>query len=324
MNARALLVGACLILAAVVVAWPGGTRRSRQRRLLRGRGNARTTSLAGIVARWAWATQLPAVGLGAALSRWPTRRTTSGAAVASGLVAALFGGPVAGVVAAAYGAMAVQAALRRHRDGARRQRRRQTQDALCSLAADLRAGVPPTAAWEQVAAAAGGPAAAAAAAQRGAAGPPYGSAVPSLPALPVLAAASSVAVDPVAAPVAVGPAAAPVADARIARLAAAAWQLAERTGAPLADLIERVEADARATDRARAAAAAQAAGARATAWLLGALPAGGIALGYAIGADPLRILLHTSLGAVCALTALGLQLAGLAWAERLATAPRVP
>lgn len=97
----------------------------------------------------------------------------------------------------------------------------------------------------------------------------------------------------------------------------AATRLAERTGAPLADLLERVEADARAADRAHAAAAAQAAGSMATAWLLAGLPLGGIGLGYAIGADPLSVLLHTPLGAGCAVGALALQLAGLAWSRRI-------
>ena len=57
-------------------------------------------------------------------------------------------------------------------------------------------------------------------------------------------------------------------DPRIAELTAAVWRLAERTGAPAADLVERIEADARAADRATASAAAQAAGAQATALLL--------------------------------------------------------
>ena len=64
-------------------------------------------------------------------------------------------------------------------------------------------------------------------------------------------------------------------------------------------------------------AAAQAAGARATAWLLAGLPVGGIALGYGIGVDALDVLLHTPIGAGCAIAAAALQLAGLAWAERL-------
>jgi len=94
-------------------------------------------------------------------------------------------------------------------------------------------------------------------------------------------------------------------------------RMADRTGAPLADLLERVAADARATDRIKALAAAQAAGAQATAWLLAALPAAGIALGYGIGADPLRVLLHTPLGAGCTAGAIALQVGGLVWADRI-------
>lgn len=97
----------------------------------------------------------------------------------------------------------------------------------------------------------------------------------------------------------------------------AAVVLAERTGAPLAEVLERIEADARGADRARAASAAQTAGSRATAWLLAGLPLGGIALGYAIGADPLAVLLVTPIGAACAFGAVALQLAGLGWVGRI-------
>jgi tight adherence protein B len=111
------------------------------------------------------------------------------------------------------------------------------------------------------------------------------------------------------------------AEHRIAELTAAIWRLAEHTGAPAADLVERIEADARGADRTKASAAAQAAGAQATALLLAALPLGGIALGYGIGADPLQVLLHTPLGAGCAAIAVLLQSAGLLWADRLANGP---
>lgn len=104
-------------------------------------------------------------------------------------------------------------------------------------------------------------------------------------------------------------------------MARAAVRLADRTGAPLAELLERVEADARAFDRGMAAAAAQSAGANATALLLAALPLGGVALGYGIGVDPLAVLLHTPVGAACALAAMGLQAGGLLWAERLGATP---
>lgn len=97
----------------------------------------------------------------------------------------------------------------------------------------------------------------------------------------------------------------------------AAVVLAERTGAPLAETLERIELDARGANRARSAASAQAAGSQATAWLLAGLPAGGLGLGYAIGTDPLTVLLHTPIGAACALGAVVLQLAGLAWSRRI-------
>jgi tight adherence protein B len=107
------------------------------------------------------------------------------------------------------------------------------------------------------------------------------------------------------------------AERRIAELTSAVWRLAERTGAPAADLVDRIEADARTADRAHALAGAQAAGAQATAVILTGLPIGGILLGYGIGVAPVPILLHTALGGACALGATALQVLGLLWAERL-------
>ncbi len=97
-----------------------------------------------------------------------------------------------------------------------------------------------------------------------------------------------------------------------------ACRVAEVTGARLSDLLDRVDTDARAVARVAVLASAQAAGVRATAWLLAGLPVGGIALGYGIGADPLWELLHTKVGALCSAVALSLQVAGLAWTQRLA------
>ncbi|GAA2510249.1 hypothetical protein GCM10010201_01100 [Pilimelia columellifera subsp. columellifera] len=102
----------------------------------------------------------------------------------------------------------------------------------------------------------------------------------------------------------------------------AALSLAETTGAPLADLVERIAADARAASRARTAVEAQTASAQATAWLLAGLPLGGVAIGYGIGAHPLTLLLHTPLGAGCALAAVGLQAVGIAWSQRITDADR--
>jgi tight adherence protein B len=109
-----------------------------------------------------------------------------------------------------------------------------------------------------------------------------------------------------------------VAGARAAERISAALRVAEITGARLADLLDRLDDDLRSTARVQDLAFAQAAGAQATAWLLAALPAAGIALGYGIGADALHELLHTKIGAACAVLAVLFQMAGLGWSQRLA------
>jgi tight adherence protein B len=210
---------------------------------------------------------------------------STGAVAGLGL---LIGGPVAGVVGAAYAGLAGRAVLRR---AARRQAevaRQAALDGLSALAADLRAGLPPFR---------------------------WGAGLP--PAAPSAAAVSPAAVSRAAVSPAGLPAGGSPADDRIGRLTGAVWRLAERTGAPAADLVERIEADARAADRAAASATAQVAGAQSTALLLAGLPVGGIGLGLAIGADPVHVLLRTPVGAACAIGAVLLQCAGLLWAERL-------
>lgn len=209
------------------------------------------------------------------------------AAVVVALAAAATGlaGPVAGLLIAGYTGLAARG-LHQHRlRQAHAAARADLLERLAVAASNLRAGLPPMAAL--------------AAAEAGTSRPHPPSAASSPPASSSPPATGS------------GPTA-----ALSARLAAAV-RLAERTGAPLADVLERIEVDGRSADRARAAAAGQIAGARATTWLLAGLPLGGVGLGYAIGADPLAVLLHTPLGVVCAVTAIGLQLAGLAWSARI-------
>ncbi|NLU80243.1 hypothetical protein HCA58_18015 [Micromonospora sp. HNM0581] len=176
-------------------------------------------------------------------------------------------------------------------------------DQLCALAGDLRVGLPvPVAAQVLTNASPGGTSAAATRRRPDETVTDAGRSVGSEQSLPGGASSSAVA-------------------DRLGRLAGAAVRMAEHTGAPLADLVERIEADARSTDRALATASAQASGARATAWLLAALPLGGIGLGYGIGVDPLQVLLHTTVGGACAIAAVGLQVIGLLWAERLSVTP---
>ncbi|GIG90910.1 type II secretion system F family protein [Plantactinospora endophytica] len=265
------LAGACLVGAAILVGWPSGRLRARRRAVISGRHTADTVQESGsgdISTAIGPGARLPrSAALDRLLTSVPPWRTVLVGVVLGGVGGALAGGPVAALAVAAYTGLAVRALLRRRANRTAEHAHRRQLDELCALAADLRAGLPPSTA---------------------------------------LSTATSV-VD--------GP-------DRLAGLARAAVRLAEETGAPLADLVERIEADARAMDRGLAAAEAQAAGARATAWLLAGLPAGGIALGYGIGVDPLAILLHTPIGAACAVGAIILQLAGLAWAARLGGAGR--
>ncbi|WP_375335327.1 type II secretion system F family protein [Micromonospora sp. CP22] len=207
----------------------------------------------------------------------------------------LLGGPVAAAAMAGYGVLGARAVLRRATVGRAAQDRRERLDQLCALAGELRVGLPvPAAAQVLTSPSPAGLSEDATTVDGQLTGAEH--------ALPREAAPGR-------------------SEDRLGRLAGAAVRLAERTGAPLADLVERIEADARSTDRGLAAAAAQASGARATAWLLAALPLGGIGLGYGIGVDPLQVLLHTPVGGGCAIAAVGLQVIGLLWSERLATIP---
>jgi tight adherence protein B len=109
----------------------------------------------------------------------------------------------------------------------------------------------------------------------------------------------------------------PAGAAPVVRRLTAAILLAESSGAPLADVLDRLDMHLRAIDRARAVAAAQAAGVRASAALLAGMPLAGLGLGYLMGVDALHIVLRTTIGATCALAAAALQLVGLAWTGRL-------
>jgi tight adherence protein B len=236
-----------------------------------------------------------AARVGAASRRMPAPLRVGGPAVLIGVVVALPAGGVAGFAAGCYGGLALAAAGRHRQARHAAQHRGALLDLLGAAAADLRAGLPPATAL------AGLPPATAVA------GLPPATAVAGLPPAAVLV--GQPAADPAGRR--------PAADLLAAR-AGAALRLADRTGAPLADLLERIEVDARTADRTHAAAQAQAAGARATALLLAALPVGGIALGYSMGVDPLSVLRFTPLGAACAVGAIVLQLAGLVWSQRLA------
>lgn len=101
------------------------------------------------------------------------------------------------------------------------------------------------------------------------------------------------------------------------RGAAACWQVAADGGTGLADGLERVAAALRAERDQREELRAQLAGPRSTALVLAVLPAFGLLLGGAMGADPLRVLFHSPAGLGCLVAGAVLEGAGLAWVARL-------
>lgn len=101
------------------------------------------------------------------------------------------------------------------------------------------------------------------------------------------------------------------------RAVSAVWTVAERSGAPAAAVLERVEQDLREREQQRREIAAQLAGARSTAGLLAVLPVLGIGLGVAMGADPLRTLLGNPRGQIALVVGAALQAAGVLWTARI-------
>ncbi|MFE1027161.1 type II secretion system F family protein [Streptomyces sp. NPDC058818] len=98
---------------------------------------------------------------------------------------------------------------------------------------------------------------------------------------------------------------------------AACWRVAVDQGAGLAAGLDRLEGALRAERDQRADLRAQLAGARATAVMLAGLPVLGLLLGFALGADPLHVLLHTGPGLGCLLVGGVLEGLGVWWVTRI-------
>ncbi len=207
---------------------------------------------------------------------------TAGTVAATGSVA----------VAVAAGTAVLTAASTVRTRGRRRSaeaRRAQVVDLLGALAAELRAGSQARLALATVCAGSG-------------------------PLRPVAAAARSPVADPATAlaDAAAAPGAGALADLAVA------WRVVSETGAGMADVVERLAATARSDDEVRREVAAQLAGPRAAATLLSALPGAGVALGAALGADPLGFLLGAPVGRACLLAGVLLVATGTAWTEAVA------
>jgi tight adherence protein B len=108
------------------------------------------------------------------------------------------------------------------------------------------------------------------------------------------------------------------------RRVARTWALADRHGVPAAELLTGVLADIRWRVTYAGRVRAQLAGPRATAAVLTALPALGIALGELVDAGPLAVLRSGVLGQLLVVLGVGLVAAGTAWTERIlrAAVPR--
>ncbi|MEV0320786.1 type II secretion system F family protein [Streptomyces sp. NPDC050658] len=98
---------------------------------------------------------------------------------------------------------------------------------------------------------------------------------------------------------------------------AACWRVAVDRGAGLAVGLERLEGALRSEREQRAELRAQLAGARSTAVMLAGLPVLGLLMGSALGAQPLRVLLHTGAGLGCLAVGGALEGAGVWWALRI-------
>lgn len=98
---------------------------------------------------------------------------------------------------------------------------------------------------------------------------------------------------------------------------AACWDVCERSGAGLAVGVTRLAGALANDEQVRRETSAQLAGPKATAALLAVLPAFGLAMGAAMGAHPMRLLLHTPFGLLLLVTAAVLEMLGLLWTARI-------
>ncbi|MFI8090969.1 type II secretion system F family protein [Streptomyces sp. NPDC086080] len=234
--------------------------------------------------------------------RWPRaihewarvrgRSRSEWSSLAAGLLLALLGGSVLPVLAGAVGVPLLRRVRRSAGERRARERRGEAVISLCgALAGEVRAGRQPGEALLSAARDSGGlgdTQAAVLAAAR------FGGDVPE-----ALAAASRQ-------PGAEG-----------LRGLAACWRVAVDQGAGLAAGLDRLEAALRAERDQQADLRAQLAGARATAVMLAGLPVVGLALGAALGADPLHVLLHTPAGLACLAAGGVLEALGLWWVLRI-------
>lgn len=105
---------------------------------------------------------------------------------------------------------------------------------------------------------------------------------------------------------------------------ASAWMVAERSGAPLARVLDRLEASTRDDHEIEREVRAGVAPARATGRLMAVLPVVGLTMGSGMGSDPITLLTSTVPGALCLAAGSAFACAGVAWINRIAAAAERP
>lgn len=98
---------------------------------------------------------------------------------------------------------------------------------------------------------------------------------------------------------------------------AAAWHLADHSGAPLAAVLERLAESIQAEVDLDREVSVEAGPARATGRLMAVLPVFGLGLGMLLGVNPVQVLVVTPLGVVCLATGLALACGGVWWIDRI-------
>ncbi len=101
---------------------------------------------------------------------------------------------------------------------------------------------------------------------------------------------------------------------------AACWRVSVDGGAGLAAGLDRLEGALRAERDRQESLRAQLAGARSTVVVLALLPLVGLLIGTGLGADPLRVLLHTPMGWGCLAAGGVLEALGLLWCRHIVRA----
>ena len=220
------------------------------------------------------------------------RKIPIGLAVAAAAAVMMLGGSFPHLVAGftAVGVFAVWIRLRRNaRDTkARRLRSRQIAEIVDSLAAELGAGILAGRALQHLAG--------------------------DMPFLDGAATASRTGGDVAAAL----RAASRLPGAEVLEELAAAWEVSERSGAPMARVLDRLGDGIRDEREAQREVMTGLGPARATARLMAVLPIFGLGMGLGMGSRPLDVLLNTVVGSLCLASGAALACAGVWWVDQIA------